>query len=167
MNENDTRHLLAYIQAADNRNITPADIAFWMETLPAWLDLDTAKAAVRKFFTEPERNAETSVYFTTRHLIRCAKQVRRERETEEARQRAKLPAIGARYETPEGGWRARVPGGYPEPAENPLEGTPMTAEQTAAARARLAEMMAGAENRVPGDTQLTSAEERARRERGL
>lgn len=148
MNENDTKHLLAYLQAADNRNITAADVMFWMETMPAWLDLDTAKAAVRKFFTEPERNAGESVYFTTRHLIRCAKQVRRERETEEARLRAKRPAIGTAYRPPEGGWRAQVPGGYPEAAEEPVpapltdnELREMSPEQMAANRRRLAAIM--------------------------
>lgn len=148
MNEPDTRALLAYVQAADNRNVGSADIAFWMETLPAWLDLDTAKAAVRMFFTEPERNATESVYFTTRHLIRCAKQVRRQRETEEARQRAQRPAIGTRYAPPEEGWRARVPGGYPEAAEAPAEEPPtdaelreMSPEQMAANRARLQAMI--------------------------
>lgn len=148
MNENDTRHLLAYIQAADRRNVGAADIAFWMETLPQWLDLETAKAAVRMFFTEPERNAAESVYFTTRHLIRCAKQVRRERETEAARQAAKRPAIGARYAPPAEGWRARVPGGYPEAAEEPVPAPPtdaelreMTPEQMQANRARLAAMI--------------------------
>lgn len=145
MNEQDTKHLLAYVQAADNRNVSPADLAFWMETMPEWLDLDTAKAAVRKFFTEPERNAETSVYFTTRHLIRCAKQVRRERETEAARKAAKAPAIGARYTPPAEGWRARVPGGYPEAAEEPAEAPDwMTAKQAAEHRA--------------GQTPLTDAE---------
>lgn len=148
MNEQDTKHLLAYVQAADNRNVSAADLAFWMETMPEWLDLDTAKAAVRKFFTEPERNAETSVYFTTRHLIRCAKQVRRERETEAARKAAKAPAIGARYTPPAEGWRARVPGGYPEPAEEPVpapltdaELRQMSPEQMEENRRKLAAMM--------------------------
>jgi hypothetical protein len=136
MNEHEVKHLLAYIQAADNRNVGNADVAFWSETLPAWLDLDTAKAAVRMFFTEPERNAESSVYFTTRHLIRCAKAVRRQREVEAARQAAKTPAITAAHKPPAEGWRARVPGGYPEPAEEPVPAPDwMTAEQAAEHRA--------------------------------
>lgn len=148
MNENETRALLAYVQAADNRNVGQADIAFWMETMPGWLDLETAKAAVRMFFTEPERNAGESTYFTTRHLIRCAKAVRRQRETEEARARAQRPAIGARYAPPEEGWRARVPGGYPDGAEGPAEGPltdaelrEMSPEQMAENRARLQGML--------------------------
>jgi hypothetical protein len=143
MNEQDTKHLLAYLQAADNRNITAADVMFWMETLPEWLDLETAKAAVRMFFTEPERNAGESVYFTTRHLIRCAKSVKHRREVEEARERAKTPAITARHRPPAGGWRARVPGGYPEAPEEPAEGgeeaaEEFTPEQLKANRERLA-----------------------------
>jgi len=146
MNEQDTRKLLAYLQAADNRNIGDADIAFWMEACPAWLDLETAKAAIRMFFTEPERDASTNTWFTPRHMIRCAKSVRRQRETEAARERAKRPAIGTAYRPPEGGWRAQVPGGYPEPAEEPAEAPEdgpdwMTAEQMAENRARLQGMM--------------------------
>lgn len=143
MIENDVRHLLAYIQAADKRNVGPAEILFWMETIPEWLDLDTAKAAVRMFFTEPERNAGESVYFTTRHLIRCAKQVRRQREIEAAREAAKRPAITAAYRPPAEGWRARVPGGYPEDAEGPEEEEPhtFTDEERAANRLKLANMI--------------------------
>lgn len=143
MNENEVRHLLAYIQAADKRNVGPAEILFWMDTVPEWLDLETAKAAVRMFFTEPERNAAESVYFTTRHLIRCAKQVRRQRETEAARERAKTPAIEQAHTPPEGGWRSRVPGGYPTAGEDLEEGDPVefTAEQMAENRARLAAIM--------------------------
>ncbi len=147
MNEQDTRHLLAYLQAADKRNVSPADILFWMDTIPAWLDLETAKAAVRMFFTEPERNAGESVYFTTRHLIRCAKSVRRQREVEAARVAAKTPAITAAHKPPEEGWRARVPGGYPEPAEAPVpapapEPDEFTAAQMEENRAKLAALMA-------------------------
>lgn len=146
MNEPDIRTLLAYVQAADNRNVNNADVAFWMQTMPAWLDVDTALAAVRMFFAEPERNAGESTYFTTRHLIRCAKAVRRQRENEEARQRAKRPAIGASYRPPEEGWRARVPGGYPEAPEEPAEGPEdqpheFTPEERAANRLRLNAMI--------------------------
>lgn len=146
MNETDTRKLLAYLQAADNRNVGDADIAFWMDTLPGWLDLDTAKAAVRMFFTEPERNASESVYFTTRHLIRCAKAVRRAREVEAARRTALTPALTAAYRPPAEGWRARVPGGYAEGPENgtdaPEEPHVFTDEERAANRRRLAAIMA-------------------------
>lgn len=143
MNEQEVRHLLAYLQAADNRKIGQADVAFWMETVPAWLDLDTAKAAVRMFFTEPERNAGESVYFTIRHLIRCAKQVRRLREIEAAREAAKRPAITAAYRPPAEGWRARVPGGWPEDAEEPVPAPEddFTPEQQAENRAKLARIL--------------------------
>jgi hypothetical protein len=145
MNEQDTKHLLAYLQAADKRNVSPVDVMFWMETMPEWLDLETAKAAVRMFFMEPERNAGESVYFTTRHLIRCAKSVKRRREVEEARERAKTPAITARHRPPEEGWRARVPGGYPEAPQEPAEGAEepheFTPEERAANRLRLRAMM--------------------------
>lgn len=143
MIENDVRHLLAYIQAADKRNVGPAEILFWMETIPEWLDLDTAKAAVRMFFTEPERNAGESVYFTTRHLIRCAKAVRRQREVEAAREAAKRPAITAAYRPPAEGWRARVPGGYPEAAEEAEEPHTFTDEERAANRLRLNSLLTG------------------------
>jgi hypothetical protein len=144
MNEQDTKHLLAYLQAADGRKVAAADIAFWMETMPNWLDLDTAKAAVRMFFTEPERNAGESTWFTTRHLIRCAKAVRRQREIEKAREAAKRPAIEAAYTPPAEGWRARVPGGWPEdaegPAERPVPAPEFTEAQMAENRAKLAAM---------------------------
>lgn len=141
MNEQDTRHLLAYLQAADKRNVSPVDVMFWMETMPAWLDLETAKAAVRMFFTEPERNAESSVYFSTRHLIRCAKSVRRQRELEAAREAAKTPAITAALKPPTEGWRARVPGGYPEEPEAPAEPHEFTDGERAANRLKLNAMM--------------------------
>jgi hypothetical protein len=117
MNRNDTIYLLAYIKAADNRNIGDADILFWMETLPGWLDLDTAKAAVRMFFSEPAGKADERIFFTTRHLISCAKRVRKQREVEEAREAAKRPAITQRTTPPKGGWRSLLPEGPPRVTE--------------------------------------------------
>lgn len=156
MNRNEVIHLLAYVAAADRRTVGEADVAIWTETLPAWLDLDTAKAAVRMFFAEPERDASGSTWFTPKHLMRCAKNVKRQREVEAARERAKHPAIEAAYTPPAEGWRARVPGGYPEAAEDPTEkaevpgGNPPVPEfseaQLAENRRRLAAIMEHGKN---------------------
>lgn len=94
MNHDNTVDLLAYIQVGDNRQIAKADIAFWMNVLPEWLDLQTAVEAVNMFFNQPIPDGRQQLpYLDPRHVIYFGKQVRRRRETEKARERAYTPAI--------------------------------------------------------------------------
>lgn len=96
MNRADTIELLTYIVAADNRNPGEADIQFWMQTVPGWITLDLAKAAVRQFFGEAAGRPDERLFFTTRHLIACAKIVKKRQQIEAAREAAKRPAISQR-----------------------------------------------------------------------
>lgn len=82
--------VLAYISAFDNRNITDETAAVWADALPEWITPAIAREAVKRFFTQPTENARDNVYFTTKHLVFHAKQVRREVADHQRLRRAEL-----------------------------------------------------------------------------
>ncbi|ALY10255.1 hypothetical protein SALGADO_89 [Arthrobacter phage Salgado] len=109
--------LLAYIQVFDKRTVGNADVDGWLDVLPASLDLETAKAAAREFFSHPADPRERH-FINTRDLLFYVRKVRRDREIAEAKERAERPAITmGRSKPPAGGWRSLMPEGKPRMTE--------------------------------------------------
>ncbi|ATW59963.1 hypothetical protein SEA_WALTZ_86 [Arthrobacter phage Waltz] len=100
--------LLAYIQVFDKRTVGNADVDGWLDVLPASLDLETAKAAAREFFSHPADPRERH-FINTRDLLFYVRKVRRDREIQIAKARAERPAITQRTKPPAGGWRSLMP----------------------------------------------------------
>ncbi|ASR83967.1 hypothetical protein SEA_SHROOMS_88 [Arthrobacter phage Shrooms] len=108
--------LLAYIQVFDKRTVGNADVDGWMDVLPVTLDLETAKAAAREFFSHPADPRERH-FINTRDLLFYVRKVRRDREIALAKERAERPAITQRTPPPPGGWRSLIPEGKPRMTE--------------------------------------------------
>lgn len=108
---------LTYVQMFDNRPLTHEIIDAWhgLRTVQH-ADLATAKAAVEVFFNEGATGPADRTWFDSRHFTRCVRIVKREREVEAAKERAKRFQLTTAYTPPAGGWRSLVPGGYGDPA---------------------------------------------------
>lgn len=78
MNALEMKVVLAYISAFDNRNITDEVAGVWADALPHWITPAIARESVKRFFTTATEGPRDNVYFSTKHLIFHAKQVRRE-----------------------------------------------------------------------------------------
>ena len=72
MNGIEVRALLSRIAQYDNRDVTDILVASWADVLPEGLTYETATAAVREFFSDPDMAGE---YLTTQRLIEYARKV--------------------------------------------------------------------------------------------
>lgn len=88
--------VIAYISAFDNRNITDEVAKVWADALPEWITPAIAREAVKRFFTSPTESPRDHVYFTTKHLVFTAKQVRREVQDHQKLRRAELAIEGSK-----------------------------------------------------------------------